>query len=513
MPAKRLPMHKISDVLRLHFEGQFSFRQIARSLSMSHPAVSRTVRRALNAGVTADTFKSLSVRELEEQLYGVRPTPVVQRPEPDWALVKTALARPHVTRRLLWEEYAGANENALRYSQFCTRYREWLSHADPYMRLDHKAGERLYVDWSGKKAPVTNRDTGEVREAELFVAVLGASSYLYVEATWTQSLEDWIGAHVRALSFYGGVPELIVPDNTKTAVGKACPYSPTLNRTYADMATHYGTAILPTRTGSPQDKAKVEAAVQHVQRRILARLRNHTFFSLAALNVAIMELVTEINAAPFQKLPGSRESHFETIDRPKLKALPADAYEYATWSIKRAGGNYHVQVHKHFYSVPFKLTSRKLEVRTSARTVEIFYRGERVASHVRSREAHAYTTLAAHMPPGHRAYVNWTPQHVMAWATSVGPSTRLVCEHHLRTAAHETIACTTCRGLYMLGKSYGLERLEAACHRGATAGAFGLRSMRSILARGLDALPLAETTAQELMLPHHEHIRGPKYYN
>ena len=505
-------MHKIKDVLRLHFQAQLSHRQIARALSLSRAGVQVTIERATAAGLTWPLQEAVTDAELESRLYpGPEPDNTL-RPLPDWAKVQRELGRKHVTRRLLWEEYREAHPDGLGYSQYCNLYRQWRLHVDPVMRIERKAGEKLFVDWSGDTIGVIDPKTGEIHETQLFVAVLGTSSYLYAEATWTQQLQDWIMAHVRAIEFLGGSPKLLIPDNTLTAVKRPCYYQPTIHRTYADFAAHYGMAILPARVRKPRDKATAEAGILHAQRRILGRLRNRQFFSLAQLNEAIADEVDVINEAQFQKLEGSRKSQFEEIDRPALMPLPQTPYEYAEWLSPRAGVNYHIEVEKHFYSVPHPLMRRKLDVRLSASVVEVFYRSERVASHRRSYIKYGYTTVAEHMPTNHRFYAEWNPERIQKWAATVGESVAEVCGQIMRTRPHPEQGFRACLGIMRLAKHYENERTEAACQRALVAGTVSYRSIESILRRGIDRLPLFSQTTPE-PLPNHEHIRGPEYYN
>ena len=510
MPAHRLAMHKVKDVLRMHFQAQLSCRQIARALSLSRAGVRVTIERATAAGLTWPL--PVTDAELESRLYPPPEPDSMLRPVPDWAKVRSELGRKHVTRRLLWEEYRVSYPDGFGYSQYCDRYRQWRLHVDPVMRIERKAGEKLFVDWSGDAIGVIDPKTGEIHETQLFVAVLGTSSYLYAEATWTQQLQDWIMVHVRALEFLGGSPKLLIPDNTLTAVKRPCYYEPTIHRSYADFAAHYGMAILPTRVRKPRDKAAAETGILHAQRRILARLRNRQFFSLAELNEAIASEVDAINEAPFQKLEGSRKSQFEEIDRPALMPLPQAPYEYAEWLSSRAGVNYHIEVEKHFYSVPHPLMRRKLNVRLTASVVEVFYRSERVASHRRSFIKYGYTTVAEHMPTNHRFYAEWNPERIQKWAGSVGESVAEVCGQIMRTRPHPEQGFRACLGIMRLAKHYENERTEAACQRALVAGTVSYRSIESILRRGLDRLPLFSTTTPE-PLPNHEHIRGPQYYN
>jgi transposase len=376
----------------------------------------------------------------------------------------------------------------------------------------HLAGEKLFIDYCGPTMPIVDRHTGEFREAQIFVSVLGASSYTYAEATYTQSLPDWIASHQRALRFYGGVPALLVPDNLKAAVNSADRYEPGINATYAEMATHYGTAVLPARPYKPKDKAKAEVGVQVVERWILARLRHHTFFSLAELNAAITALLPALNERPFQGRTESRKDLFESIDRPALKPLPADDYEYAEWRKAKPGIDYHIAVDKRFYSVPHALIGQALEVRLTATTVEVLHKGQRVAAHPRHGQGR-YTTETAHMPKAHQAHRDWSPGRFLNWAKTIGPCTAQVIEQQLTDRPHPEHGYRACLGLLKLSRGYGKPRLEAACERALAIHSASYRSVASILKEGLDRQPLHDDQASQAELPLHTNVRGPGYYH
>ena len=366
----------------------------------------------------------LSDVELERRLFPAPPAlPRVARMVPDWSVLHQELRRPGVTLMLLWEEYRAAHPEGFGYSWFCEHYRAWAGKLDVVMRQTHRAGEKLFVDYTGQTVEVIEPTTWEVRAAQIFVAVLGASNYTYAEASWTQSLPDWIGAHVRAFQFLGGVPELVVPNNLVSGVHRAHRYEPDINPTYQELASHYGVAVVPDRVRRPRDKAKVEAGVQVVERLILAALRNRRFFSLSELNAAIATLLEQLNRCPFKKLPGSRREAFEHLDQPALQALPATPYVFATWKRVRVHIDYHVEVDGHYYSVPYALVKQSLEARLTATTVECFHKGQRVASHVRSHLKGRHTTVPEHMPKAHREYAEWSPQRLVRWAEQTGPAT------------------------------------------------------------------------------------------
>jgi len=506
-------MRKIKEVLRLKWAQGLSNRQIAKTCGIGRPTVSEYLRRAAEAGLAWPLPAGLDEANLERQLFPPPPSlPAQVRGEPDWSLVHEELRRKGVTLFLLWQEYRETHPEGYQYSWFCDHYRAWQGKLDVVMRQDHRAGEKLFVDYAGQTMPVVDRNTGEIREVQIFVAVLGASSYTYAEATWTQGLADWIGSHRRTFAFLGGVPELVVPDNLRAGVSKAHRYEPDLNPTYQDMASHYGVAVLPARVRRPRDKAKVEAGVLLIERWILAALRRRTFFSLAELNAAIAGLLEKLNARPFKKLPGCRRAHFEALDRPALNPLPAAPYEYAEWKKARVHIDYHVAVEGHYYSVPHALIKRQLDVRITQNTLECFYRGNRVASHRRSQQKGRHTTVPAHMPESHRQAGEWTPQRLSNWAAKTGPATEKLITTVLTSRRHPQQAYRSCLGILRLGKAYGDARLEAACRRALILGSHSYKSIESILKHRLDDKPLAEQ--QELALPEdHDNIRGPSYYH
>lgn len=503
-------MRKIRELLRLHAAGH-SQRTIARSVGIGQSTVGDCLQRARLAGITWPS--GLDDAALDRALYPPPPPRgSIERPVPDWAEVHCELRRKGVTLFLLWEEYKAAHPEGYQYSWFCHTYRAWAGKVDVVMRQQHRAGEKLFVDYAGQSMDVIDRVTGEVREVQLFVAVLGASNYTFAEATWTQSLSDWIGSHERAFRYLGGVSEIVVPDNLKAGVDRAHRYEPDINRTYADMAEHYGVAVIPARVAKPRDKAKAEVGVQVVERWILARLRNQTFFSLAELNRAIAGLLEHLNARPFKKLPGSRRELFEQLDRPALRPLAATRYEFALWKKARVHIDYHIAVERHYYSVPYQLVKCEVEIRLTANIVEVLYRGQRVASHRRSYKSGGFTTLPEHMPRAHRAYAAWTPQRLVRWAEKTGPATAALIHAILAARAHPQQGFRSCLGIMRLGKTYGDDRLEAACRRALVLGAHGYKHIESILKKGLDRQPLPATQQPALPIDH-DNVRGPDYYH
>jgi transposase len=506
-------MRKVQEVLRLLLECGLSRRQAGRASGVGRASVAEYFERARKAGLL-ESWKSLSGEELERRLYppARRPPTQSERPEADWAAVHEELKRRDMTLSLVWQEYREQHPDGYQYSRFCDLYRAWRGKLDLCMRQVHRPGEKLFVDYCGATVPVVDAGSGEVREAQVFVAVWGASSYTFAEATWSQGLSDWIGSHVRAFEFGGGLPELVIPDNLRAGVSRACRYEPELNPTYQDLAVHYGVAVMPARVRKPRDKAKVEAGVQLVQRWILARLRQRRFFSLGELNQAIRELLGPLNQRPFRKRPGCRRSLFESLEQPALRPLPEERFTYAEWKKGRVHIDYHVEVEGHYYSVPYQLVSQQLDVRVSAKTVECFAKGKRVASHLRSGRRGAHTTQSEHMPRPHREYAEWTPARLVRWAQEAGPSVAGLIATVMATRAHPQQGFRSCLGILRLSQRYGSERLEAACQRALQVGAASYRSVRSILLVGLDRqeIPTAEPQASLPLV--HENLRGASYY-
>ena len=505
-------MRKIREVLRLRLAQGLSQRAVGESLGISTGAVNICLSRARRAGLSWPLPEGLDDAQLERLLYPPPPTVASeQRPMPDWAAVHRELRRPNVTLALLWEEYrdGAGGQDGFGYSWFCLLYREWVGRLKPTLRQVHTAGERVFVDFAGHTMEVIDGVTGEVCQAQVFVAVLGASSYTFAQATWTQSLPDWIAAHVAMLAFFAGTPRQIVSDNLRAGITRACFYEPQVNRTYADFATHYGTAIIPARPYKPRDKAKVEVGVQVVQRWILARLRNRRFFSLAELNQAIGELIAQLNARPMRGWGTTRRALYEQVDRPALRELPPTAYEYAEWKRCRVNLDYHVEIDKHFYSVPFRLLRAEVDARITANTVELFHHGKLVATHQRSQRPYRPTTVADHMPSSHRRYRDWTHERIEREAAAIGPDTAALVEIILRSRPHPERGFRSCIGILWLAKRYDAERLDAACARALALGTRSYSSVAAILKNAQER----RTREPELPSLLHENIRGPEYYH
>jgi transposase len=516
MPAERVSMRRVREILRLKHECGTSVRAIAVAVGVARSTVQLCLARAMVVGLTWPLPATLTDGGLEALLFapigGSRPGTRLKA-EPDWTAIHQELRRPGVTLWLLWEEYRAIHTSGYGYSRWCELYRGWESRLSPTMRQAHPAGERLFVDYAGQTMEVVDGSTGELRTAQVFVAVLGASNYTYAEATWTQGLPDWIGAHVRTLAFIGGVPGQIVPDNLRAAVLRANWYEPGINPTYRDLAAHYGTAILPTRVRRPRDKAKVEAGVLVVERWILARLRHQRFFSLAELNAAIAALVADLNDRPMRKLGVSRRQLFEQLDRPALASLPAEPFVYAEWRVRRVALDYHVDLDGHYYSVPHRLLREQVEARVTAHTVEIFYRGERVAVHVRGGIRGRHTTLPEHMPRSHRRHAEWTIERIRQEAVAIGGATEALTAVILQSRPHPEQGFRACLGILRLVRSYGRDRVEAACARGLEIGARSYGSVQSILQHGLDRQPPAAPCRPGELPLLHPNIRGSRYYH
>jgi transposase len=509
-------MRKLREVLRLRYELKLGYQQIGRSCSIGVSTVHKYLKRAEATGVTWPLPEDWDEARVEAALFPP-PEPSAQekpsaRPLPDLAAIHEELQKnKHVTLQLLWEEYRQANPEGYRYSRFCYLYQRWRSKLDVVLRQEHKAGERMFVDWAGATIPVHDRHTGHPWQASLFVAALGASSYTWAEATRDQQMEAWLKAHVHAFEHFQGIPELAVPDNCKTGVSKAHRYDPDLNPTYYNFAQHSGFAILPARPRKPRDKAKVESAVQVAQRWIVAALRHRKFFSLEELNVAIRELLGKLNHRPFRKKDGTRASVWEAIDKPALKPLPMEPFDMSEWCRARVNIDYHVAFDSNFYSVPYNLVHEVVEVRSTPTTVEILHKGTRVASHLRSRERNKAVTIHEHRPKSHREHLEWSPSRMVRWAETIGPHTARLFERIMADQPHPESGYRGCLGIIRLAGKYSPQRVEAASERALLTGACRYKNIESILKTSLDQVPL-ENAPPPAATPPHDNIRGAEYF-
>jgi len=508
-------MRKIKEVLRLKYDCGISEREISRSCSISRSTVADYVRRATAAGLSWNEASALTQIQLEERLYPTEHIPSsVQRPPPDCEYIYNQLRtyrKFNLTLSQLWLEYKEKHPDGYQYTQFCEHYWRWRKKLDYCMRQEHRGGEKLFIDYSDG-LPIVDSLTGELVLTQLFVAVWGASNYTYAEAALSQTLADWVGSHGRAFAYFGCVPRVLVPDNLKSGVSKACKYEPDLNPTYSDMAEHFGCAVLPARPRKPRDKATVENGVLIAQRWILAVLRQHTFYSLAELNAAIRECLERLNTRPLKKAKKSRRELFEAIDRPYALSLPARPYEYAEWYKAKVHLDYHVEVDHHYYSVPYQLLHERVDIRLTATMVEVLHKGERVAAHARSHIKGGYTTLPEHMPPSHRYYAEWNPARFIQWAGKTGDATARLVEAILATRPYPEQGYRSCLGIINLTRDYEPARVEAAASRALQFKTCSYRSMKAILSAELDRQPVSgEQPGLPGLLPH-QNIRGQEYY-
>lgn len=516
MPMEKLSMRKIREVLRLYYEQECKNREIARSVGISASTVSAYVTRAKMAGIKWPIPEEWDEDILYASLFPPAPSSrKIQRPLPDAALIHQELKHKGVTLFLLWHDYRSQYPDGYGYSRYCELYREFAGKLNPSMRITHYAGDKLFIDYSGLTVPWIDKETGVVHDAEIFVAVLGASNYTYVEATEDQGLRHWVASHIHAFEFFQGVPTCLVPDNLKSGITKAHRYDPITNETYQDLANHYSVAIIPARARAPKDKSKVEVGVQGIQRWLLAPLRHCTFFSVVEINAALEPLLKAYNERPFQQLPGSRVSQYMTIDKPALKPLPSARYCFAEWKHARAGIDYHVAIEKHYYSIPYRYLKEVIDVRVSDRTIECFFKGKRIASHQRSFRL-GHTTLIEHMPKAHQEFVEWTPERLHSWAIRIGVNTAKLIDEVINLQKIPQQAYRSCLGILRMGKRYGNDRLENAAIRALQLGAFRYKSIESILQNGLDKQPLplpASESRAAVTTIHHDNVRGPGYYH
>lgn len=509
--GRKKSMRTIREIYRLHFEHQLSQRAIARACAVSPTTVGEYLELADKAGLDWAAISSLDDVALKQMLLPEEAPPTPRRPQPDFAAIQQELKRKGVTLQLLWEEYRAVHPDGYGRTQFFERYRAYAKTLDPVMRFIHKAGEKLFVDFSGDRPRYVNQDTGEVVEAELFVAVMGASDLIFAVATPNQQIPNWLKAHVAAFEYLGGCPACVVPDQLKSAVKTSCRYDPEINPAYASLAAHYGVAVIPARPGKPRDKAKVENGVLNAQRRILAVLRNRTFFSLSELNRAIADELEKLNDRHMQGIGKSRRQLFEELDRPALKSLPIQCFELHEWKKATVNIDYHIDVNRSFYSVPYTLIGKEIQACLTATTVEVFRNGERVASHARTYRKGEYVTLDAHRPPGHLKYLEWTPERLRRWGESIGPQTGTMIAAIVAGTVHSEHAYRKCLGLLRLAKTYGTDRLELACARALQLRAIGYQSVKNLLKKGLEAADLHENQEPQLPLDH-DNVRGSVYY-
>lgn len=508
-------MRKISEILRLKWGCELSRDAVARSCNISGSTVSEYLNRARIAGLSWPLPENIGEEELDRLLFpdSYRPQRV-GRPMPDWNQVHADLSGKGVTLQLLWEEYREVEPEGYGYTQFCEHYKRWAGKLNPVLRLNHKAGEKCFVDYSGTKLHVVDRDTGEINDAELFVGVVGVGSLIYAEAHLSQTIPHWIGAHVRMFNAFGGVSQVLVPDNLKSGVKDPCFYEPDLNPSYLDFANHYGLAVIPARVRKPKDKAKVENGVLIALRWVIARLRNQTFFSMEELNEAIRKQVEAINNRKMRGVKKSRRELFEEIDKPALQPLPQPAYEFSILKHAKVGIDYHVQFDDHFYSVPFTLLKEPVMVRATERAVEILHKGKRVASHVRQYGCrNRYSTIPEHRPPSHRYFMEWSPERFARWSDRIGPHTRQFIEGRLASRQHPEQSFRQCLGILKLAEKYSPERLETACAKALAIGITSYKRIREMLQNGVEKIDSGQQVLGFSPTATHINVRGTTYYH
>ena len=511
MPTQGISMHKIRQILRLHFEAKLTTRHIARSLNISTGVVSKYIKLATICGLSWPLPDNTNDQELSALFKKPRDQKVTSlRDQLDFAKIHQEMKRKGMTLQLLWEEYKDEQQKHLSYSRYCYYYRTYKKTLNRSMRQIHKAGDKVFIDYSGVTFDIIDPDTGLIRAAEIFVGVLGASSYTFVDASWTQQLQDFLLSQRRMFEFFEGVPALVVPDNLKSAITKTCRYEPDVNRTYASFIEHYGTAVLPARPYRPKDKPKAELGVQLAQRWILARLRHQTIVGLGELRAAINLLLVELNQKPFQKLPGCRYSAFLEIDKPALKALPQLAYEYKKHKIVRAGIDYHVELDGHYYSVPHQHATEVIDLWFNQNIVECTLHGNKIATHLYCGTKGKHSTIIHHMPTGHQKQSQYSKERFVYWAGDIGVYTQAIIKRIFENRAHKEQAYRSALGVLNLAKKHGKERLEKACHYGVDKGVCSRSSLHSIIENNLDHMPILLLTDQSPV--NHENVRGAHYY-
>jgi transposase len=500
----RLSVRKIREVLRLKNEARLSDRQIAAVLGSARSTVQECLKRARTAGLSWP-LPELDDDELHERLYP-RAQQVLRYPPPDFEAIQRELATKGVTRMLLWREYKAAHPDGCQYSAFCRDYDAWLGRQDAVMRFEHVPGDKLFVDYAGKTMAVVDRHTGEIKVAEVFVAALGASHYTYVEATLTQTVADWLGAHVRALEYFGGVPRAIVPDNLKSGVRRPCRYEPDLNPSYQDFAEHYGVAILPARVRKPRDKAKVEVGVQGIERWIMVPLRHQTFFSLGDLNAALREQLERYNDRELSREVGTRRSRFIELEQPALRPLPPNRYEFATWKRAKVFLDYHIEHERRYYSVPYRLIGKSVDLRITTHTIEVFYRGHAVARHLKGSGSRRFITEAGHRPDRHNAVIELSHERLLERAEAIGPATAALLREQTERRLHPEEALRASLGILRLAHDFSGGALEQACKRALELKTYSYRAVRTLI------ITPAPPTATSAPITAHDNVRGARYF-
>ena len=512
MPRPRISMRKTKEILRLALSEGLTQRQIAESTGVGKTTIQDILAKAKAIGMDWEQVKDLREVAIVSRLLPSRRE--VAKPEPDWTYVQQEMMKKGTTLLLLWLDSKQENPEALSYSRFCEHYRAWKKTSSLSMRQHHTAGGKFFVDFSGLGVPWIDLETGEIHKAEIFVAVLGASSFTFARATADQTSLSWLDCHVAALEFIGGVPEAIVPDNLRSGVSRACRYDPDINPAYLSLAEHYGTAIIPTRARKPKDKATAEVGVQVVQRWILAILRRQTFTSVQEINQFLRPLLDNLNDRIMKHRAASRRELFETIDKPALKPLPNERFSSPEWKIAKVNIDYHVEFERHYYSVPFAFVGEKVDIKAASLAVEVFHQGQRIAMHLRVRGSIGrHSTHSEHMPPAHQAHAEWTPERILNWASDTGPKAAELCKKILESRRHPEQGFRTCLGIMRLGKHYSPERLEKACAVAIEMKSLRYRTVQDILKNEIDRKVRPLKIVAAAVIDHHENIRGANYYS
>ena len=504
-------MRQLKEIARLHLTQSLGIREIARACNIAPSTSQSYVSRLEESGLDYVAIDSMDEDELRDLFRG-KPQEKQKKPFPDLQYLAREMRKKGVTLQLLYEEHSQDHPDGYRRTQFFQLYKDWVKKANPTMRLNHKAGDKVFIDFSGDKPSYCDPETGVITEVELYVAVAGGTSYTFATAVPSQKIEDFCRATIEMFEFFGGCSRCIVLDNLKSGVTHACYYDPEINKTFADLADHYDVAVLPTRVKKPKDKAKVESGVLNSQRRILAALRNREFFSLHELNEAIEEELRKLNNRPMQVTGKSRYELFMELEKPVLKPLPSRRFSTCLWKKAKVHIDYHVEVKKSFYSVPYKLIGHHVEIKYNDRVVEIFHKYKRVASHVRTHRRGKYITEDSHMPSEHRCYLEWTPARIKKWGATIGPHTRDLMEKIMDSQRHPEHGFRGCLGIVRLAKTYSPERVEQASRKALHVGAYSYRSMKSILSKGLDKIVVLERPSTQETI-HHDNVRGGAYYD
>ena len=519
MRKKRTSMRKIKEILRLSLKEKFGQRKIAQSTGVGKTTIQEIISKAKNCQLTWENIEEIHEDALSELLYLKKYPTHKEETLPNWSEIKLELMKKENTLILLWNDYTEAHPTGLKYSRFCSLYSKWEKESRLTLRQNHIAGDKLFVDFSGLRVPWIDEITGEIHEAEIFVATLGASNYTFIKATPNQTMESWIYAHCDALQFFGGVPNSIVPDNLKSGVTKACRYDPDLNPTYHSLATHYDTAIMPTRAYKPRDKAKVEVAVQIVQRWILAILRRQTFSSIYAINEAIKPLLEKLNNKKMKYFEASRKELWERFEKPNLKSLPQNKFEIPMFKNAKVNIDYHVEFQNFYYSVPYKYVGIPVLIKATKSILEIFYKNELIATHAKTdfvNPSGRHVTIAEHMPKKHDEYLKWTPERISNWAQNSGSNTRLLCEQIIKLKPIAEQGFRSCLGIMRLGDKYDKKRLDLACKIAMEKNQFRYKEVEIILKYEKDKIYLKkqeELKSPQIPVPTHENIRGSQYYS